>query len=512
MKNSYVYILLFCLLFCSCQESIKNSNQHLTLAAFADLADSSYAVKSHKIRASIDGMVRNDTDALQADMQTKKYYRRKGQLLWIDRLGVDSRADTLLCYLKTVTEMGFSAQRFRVGQIEKDLLAIRNLDVKSNSNINTILARLEYNLTKGYLRYVAGQRFGYLNPTFIFNRLDSLDQNKNDSIQKPVRYRGLFDVEMDHANPEFYQMALAKISHDSLATFLREVQPTNKYYHDLKRCLNENPEQMTQARKALLLCNMERARWRQHDYPELHQKYVMVNLPSYHLMAIDGQDTLSMRIGCGSNETKTPLLNSYLKRMDLNPRWYIPRSIIEKDIIHRISRSYFESRNFFVLNRKTGKEVDISSVTQSMLRDPSYAVVQRGGQGNSLGRIIFRFDNNFSVYLHDTSSKGVFSREDRGVSHGCVRVEKPFDLAVFLLKNKNQKLIDKIDYCMTADSLSDKSKVIGSISLNPQVPLYIAYYTLYPMAGKSNRPRWIHYPDVYGYDRVIYGFLKRNYL
>ena len=512
MKSSYFYILLFCLLFSSCQEHIKNSNQQLTLAAYADIMDPAYAVKSHKIRTKIDSMVRNDTDALQADLQTKKYYRRKGQLLWIDRLGVDARADTLLSYLKTVTEMGFSTRRFRVGQIEQDLQAVRNLDVNSNKNISTLLARLEFNLTKGYLRYVAGQRFGYLNPTFIFNRLDSLDQNKNDSIKKPVRFRGLFDVKMEHAHPEFYQMALAKIGNDSLAAFLREVQPTNKYYQDLKHCLNEGAENMSQARRVLLLCNMERARWRQQDYPELHKKYVMVNLPSFHLMAIDGEDTLSMRIGCGSNETKTPLLTSSLKRMDLNPRWYVPRSIIEKDIIHRISRSYFESRNFFVQDRKTGKEVDLSSVTQAMLRDPSYAVVQRGGQGNSLGRIIFRFDNNFSVYLHDTSSKGVFSREDRGVSHGCVRVEKPFDLAVFLLKDKDKKLIEKIDYCMSADSLSDKSKVIGSIPLNPQVPVYIAYYTLYPMAGKADRPRWVSYPDVYGYDRVIYGFLKRNYL
>ena len=162
MKSSYFYILLFCLLFSSCQEHIKNSNQQLTLAAYADLVDPAYAVKSHKIRTKIDSMVRNDTDALQADLQTKKYYRRKGQLLWIDRLGVDARADTLLSYLKTVTEMGFSTRRFRVGQIEQDLQAVRNLDVNSNKNISTLLARLEYNLTKGYLRYVAGQRFGYL--------------------------------------------------------------------------------------------------------------------------------------------------------------------------------------------------------------------------------------------------------------------------------------------------------------------------------------------------------------
>lgn len=58
-----------------------------------------------------------------------------------------------------------------------------------------------------------------------------------------------------------------------------------------------------------------------------------------------------------------------------------------------------------------------------MLISGAYGIAQRGGKGNALGRIIFRFDNNFSVFLHDTNSKGVFGQEDRGVSHGCIRIE-----------------------------------------------------------------------------------------
>lgn len=60
------------------------------------------------------------------------------------------------------------------------------------------------------------------------------------------------------------------------------------------------------------------------------QKYIMVNIPSFHLMAVDDKDTLTMRIGCGTTETKTPLLTSTIKRMDVNPVWIVPRSIIEK--------------------------------------------------------------------------------------------------------------------------------------------------------------------------------------
>ena len=126
-------------------------------------------------------------------------------------------------------------------------------------------------------------------------------------------------------------------------------------------------------------------------------------------------------------------------------------------------------------------------------------------EGNALGRIIFRFDNNFSVFLHDTNSKGVFGREDRGVSHGCVRIEKPYDFAVFLLADKNKKLKEKIYYSMTADSLANKKLVVSNVKVNPQVPLFITYYTLYPFAGG----RIAEYSDVYGFDAVIFDMLRK---
>ena len=90
-----------------------------------------------------------------------------------------------------------------------------------------------------------------------------------------------------------------------------------------------------------------------------------------------------------------------------------------------------------------------------MLLSGAYKVVQRGGEGNALGRIVFRFPNNFSVYLHDTSSREAFSRFDRGVSHGCIRVEKPLELAVFLLQDKEEALIDKLIYSTTVDMKTD---------------------------------------------------------
>lgn len=456
----------------------------------------------------IDSLMRNDQDDLTADCRARSYYRNEGDFLWVNRHGVSDQADTLLQYLRTVGDMGFSVRRFCVPKIEEDLQRAHTLELEEGQNINLVLARLEYYLTKAYLRYVSGQRFGYLNPTYLFNRTDTLTSDTPDSIVKPVRFRGLFDVKMEHADRGFYQMALHKIAVDSVPMFLREVQPQDEFYHQLLAAYKTGAGD--KAWRVRAFCNMERCRWRLADSPSRHKRYVMVNIPSFHLMAVDGSDTLTMRIGCGSFATKTPLLSSGIKRVDVNPKWIVPRSIVEKDMIHYFSRSYCERRGFYVMDRSTGKEVPMSQVHRGLLKDPNYAVVQRGGKGNSLGRLIFRFDNNFSVYLHDTSNREVFGQEDRGVSHGCVRVEKPFELAKFILKDKGRKFFDDLEYCMTADSLTDKSRVIGSVKVTPQVPLFLTYYTMYPMRGNDRRG-WESYPDVYGYDKVIYDFLNKNY-
>ncbi len=501
----FLFYTLLCGVLVSCHEQVPNTNRSVSLAYYQELANPAYTLNSKMIRAQIDSLIRNDKGTTVADLHTKRYYRNQGNLLWITRYGVDHRADTLLSYLCRVGEMGFRTAPFHVKQLHKDLERIRTLDLQeAGSDANHVMARLEYRLTRAYLRYTIGQRFGFTNPTYLLNRLDSIVPNPYDTIQRPTRYRGLFDVNMEHPDARFYRNALQSIRANRVNDFLSEVQPQSDFYSLLARRL-QNPN-ISRAMRAKVLCNMERCRWRQADLPNKHKKYVMVNIPSYHLLAIDHADTLSMRIGCGTTKTKTPILNSYIKNMELNPQWFVPRSIMIHDMVrHAGNAHYFTSHNYYIVDRSTKEEINPTKVSQSMLLSGRYNVVQRGGKGNALGRIIFRFENNFSVFLHDTSSRDFFGREDRGVSHGCVRVEKPFELARFLLADKDGQLLEKIQYSMTADSLADRRMTIGQVKVTPQIPLFIGYYTLYPMAGG----RIVEYPDVYGYDAVIYQQLEK---
>jgi len=151
-----------------------------------------------------------------------------------------------------------------------------------------------------------------------------------------------------------------------------------------------------------------------------------------------------------------------------------------------------------------------------MLINPEYFVVQEGGEGNSLGRIIFRFDNNFSIFIHDTSTRSIFGRNNRGVSHGCIRVQHPYDLALFLLGEKSEEWAERIKYSMeanlsqSADDQSSKKKantpkLVKSLKVTPEIPVFITYYTMYP----NQEGNIIEYKDVYGYDKVLYRALEK---
>ncbi|MBQ6064967.1 MAG: L,D-transpeptidase family protein [Prevotella sp.] len=521
-------LLFLACLFHSCEDEHVNPYRILSLDSLRELRESSYALNSQTIRSYLRRLSRADADSMIPDYRLREYYANERPFLWIDRNGLDNRADTLLRYLDGVEKMGFSQRKFAVPQIKEDLGRIRKLHLESKGDtldINLLMARLEYNMTKAYLRYAVGQRYGFSNPTFLLNRIDE-KQPSQQTVYDTTRYQKLFDIAIEHPTSAFYGKALRKITTDSVGEFLHDIQPTDSLYHRLLARVSNDSIGMEERGK--LVCNLERCRWRMRDFQEWPDKYVLVNIPAFQLYAHDGDSLLPMRVVCGKFNTKTPLLASKIKRMDINPKWFIPKSIVENEVArHAGNRRWFESHRYFIRHRKTGKRIEPERVSWGMLKSGDYLVAQEGGPGNSLGRIIFRFDNPFSVFLHDTSSPGVFGRDNRGASHGCVRVQKPFDLAVYMLSKKDETTIDKLRYSMTADvskkgnqyetdpetgekvvveDTLNRQRLIGSVDVSPEVPLLITYFTVFPDEKGVLRT----YKDVYGYDRVIAHHL-RNY-
>lgn len=509
--SSLILFSIAALLFVGCDDKVSNTNKDITIEAFSGLRTPVFSLRPDEIRHQIERLCYSGRPVFAGDRFTNSYYLAGGDYLWIDRNGVDSRADTLLAVLKGVPSMGFSANSFFVDAIESDIMRVRNLEFDDSVNlINRVFGRLEYNLTRACLRYYIGMRYGFVNPNYVFNRLDTLEKSASSGA---LQFRTLFDIDIEHPGNDDVGRILDCIRSRNVGSLLASAEPHSPLYTQLgQRLKTASP-----AERRVVLCNMERCRWRMASGEAVGGRRVIVNIPAFHLYAYSDTGVVDMRIGCGTRKTKTPLLTSCIERMDVNPVWNIPMSIIRKDIAHRASdTSYFSRNRYYVVERATGERIAQGNVTKAMLESGNYRVVQEGGEGNSLGRIVFRFPNNFSVFLHDTSSKGVFARDVRSVSHGCVRVQKPFELAEFLLGDADEWLLDKLRISMgmapvtrrgqqyVEDREGEPAPLVKSLKVSPCVPLQIVYYTMFNDA----EGRLCTYQDIYGYDSVIYDKIK----
>lgn len=202
-----------------------------------------------------------------------------------------------------------------------------------------------------------------------------------------------------------------------------------------------------------LRVNLERARWK--VLPAKGPDCIVVNVPDFTLKAArNGQIVANMRICCGktlarkdsvaartdggiiqSYKAETPMIYGEIDQVVLNPEWFVPESITKDEYYKKLcsnAKALLSKEHFYVYSRKTGKQVLADTIEWKKInrnRIP-YMLIQSSGRHNSLGRIKLNFPNTEYVYLHDTPSKGAFNKRNRAVSHGCVRVENPVDLAM----------------------------------------------------------------------------------
>lgn len=421
---------------------------------------------------------------------------------WFTRMGVSEDADSLLSYLRReLPRNGLDTTAFFVPQIAEDLHIVHTLAFDSvGQSINEVLIRLENNLSKAYVDYTTGQRYGFMRPDKVLNRRDY-------KVGGPG-YAQLFDYEIKAPDYESSQQQLTK---SDRLEFLMASQPQNYVYRALQEKLLVTKDT---AERRKLAINMERCRW-QIKHPEQQERRVLVNIPAQQLWAVGGDSVLDMRICCGAFPTKTPLLCSTINYMQVNPEWIIPYNIIKTDVArHGGDSAYFARNHYSIVRTQTSDTLGASEVTSEQLISGNLRVVQKGGPGNSLGRIVFRFPNNFSVYLHDTNNRGAFQRERRTLSHGCVRVQKPFELACFLLPEADEWTVDQLRVSMDIRPVTERGKeyvkdhaddprplrLIQYREVHPKVPVYIVYFTVYPNPATGKVEFW---PDLYNYDKVV---------
>ncbi len=221
----------------------------------------------------------------------------------------------------------------------------------------------------------------------------------------------------------------------------------------------------------------------------LGEKFIVVNLPAFQLTAFDhGKEAVNMKVIVGRVDRKTPLFSNAITQAVFNPTWSVPAKIAREDFPKKLQADpeYLIKHGFTVM--QDGMVVDAASVDWQSVG--SYSLRQSSGDGNALGKVKFPIPDNQSVYLHDTSDRGLFSKDMRALSSGCIRVEAPRELANFIVNGNagwNEKTI-----AAAYDGSANRT-----VNITP-VPVHAVYWTAWVDGDGTTH----FYDDIYRNDPI----------
>jgi murein L,D-transpeptidase YcbB/YkuD len=404
-------------------------------------------------------------------------------------------------YLAHADEHGLNAAMFQADELKAQIAKFHQKPgIKTLDEGYRDMADLELTAANSLISYSNALQYGVINPKDIYQRYFIATKRPDSNAMASV-----------------FQIS-------NMQSYLDSIQPKNPQYIALQSALKNN--YLTKGfsgeeAKRIILVNLERLRWRNKPY---ENKYVIVNIPDFTLDVVDsGKSVLNMKVcvGQGRNmdyantleayndtckedkpgEHETPLLNSLIYGVEVNPVWNIPKSIANKEIIVEAAKDkfYLDNNNIEVYKDDRlvddPEDIDWTRITKDNL---PYDFKQKPGSDNSLGLIKFMFNNKSNVYLHDTPVKWAFSKKMRAISHGCVRLGDPKGLALSLF-GQGEKFQN------ISDVMGNEDTDPTMIYLPRKVPVYITYVTCWADENGKVQLR----KDVYGLDIVLFDHLQQ---
>ena len=237
-----------------------------------------------------------------------------------------------------------------------------------------------------------------------------------------------------------------------------------------------------------IVLSLERWRWVPDDFGE---SAVVVNIPGYTLDFEEGQRIVrSMAVVVGQEGWETPMFADQLEHLVVNPYWNVPQSILAEEILPQVRSNpfYLASNDMEVVSGETDGAERVSDSMIYAAAEGGARVRQRPGAKNPLGQIKFMFPNPHNIYLHDTPADHLFREPDRSASHGCIRVERPVELAEYLLRG-SQWSSERLRAAIASGQTQE-------IPLEQKVPVFLVYFT----AGARPDGSLEFYEDIYGVD------------
>ncbi len=218
--------------------------------------------------------------------------------------------------------------------------------------------------------------------------------------------------------------------------------------------------QTAEYRAGQIMANLERYRWMPRS---LGDRYIYVNVPAFRLDAYeDGRPVLSMRVIVGQDyaDQATPAFADSMTYLEFAPYWNVPKKIAEEELWPKINADpgYLERNDYEIVEDRGGPRIR-----------------QRPGEKNALGTVKFIFPNDLNIYLHDTPDHSLFDRDVRAFSHGCIRVQKPHELAQYALSGMPGWTEERIQRAVRGPN--------RQVVLKEKIPVYIVYFTAYVRDG-----------------------------
>lgn len=247
-----------------------------------------------------------------------------------------------------------------------------------------------------------------------------------------------------------------------------------------------------------VLVALERERWMNRDRGDRH---IWVNLTDFTAAIVDhGEVTFQTRsvIGARSEDRQSPEFSDRMEHMVINPSWYVPRSIVVNEYLPQLQADP-AAASYINLTDNDGNVVSRAGIDFTQFTDATFpfGMKQPPSNSNALGLVKFMFPNRYNIYLHDTPAKSLFGREVRAYSHGCIRLNEPFEFAYALLARQTS---NPVEYFHSILETGNETQV----NLEQHVPVHLVYRTAFThTTGELQFRR-----DIYGRDAKIWSALS----
>ncbi len=243
----------------------------------------------------------------------------------------------------------------------------------------------------------------------------------------------------------------------------------------------------------MIRINLERARWVLHH---LDSDFLVVNIAGFNIRRVTNDEVVFFsRVIVGKLHHESPIFKARLTYFVLNPTWTVPYSIATKETLPKLQKNpgYLADKNMEIMDR-SGKVLDPSTIdfSQYSRNNFPFTVRQKAGPHNALGQVKFIFPNQYSVYVHDTPARSLFGREDRAFSHGCIRLDKKWELLLNLTDDPDEWNMAKINEVL-------KSGKTTNVNLKHPIDIVILYWT----AGADKQDKLYFDKDVYDRDPEV---------